>query len=114
MGALNLMYVLANEPPKFFVGLSSIIGVTGMAGNAWYGFSNESLDVITALQNKASDLRISAAVLNKLISRRNGKYFAIRPDAAHKHNYVNEDGNVFQDIWVPGISGVVNQGTQNQ
>ena len=46
MGALNLMSVLENNPPKLFVGLSSIIGVTGMAGNAWYGFSNESLDVI--------------------------------------------------------------------
>jgi acyl transferase domain-containing protein/acyl-CoA thioesterase FadM/NADP-dependent 3-hydroxy acid dehydrogenase YdfG/phosphopantetheinyl transferase len=46
MGALNLMYVLEDNPPKLFVGLSSIIGVTGMAGNAWYGFSNESLDVI--------------------------------------------------------------------
>jgi len=46
MGALNLMYVLENDPPKLFVGFSSIIGVTGMAGNAWYGFSNESLDVI--------------------------------------------------------------------
>jgi acyl-CoA thioesterase FadM/NADP-dependent 3-hydroxy acid dehydrogenase YdfG len=46
MGALNLLYVLENDPPKLFVGLSSIIGVTGMAGNAWYGFSNECLDVI--------------------------------------------------------------------
>ncbi len=46
MGALNLLYLLEDTPPKIFIGLSSIIGVTGMPGNAWYGFSNESLDVI--------------------------------------------------------------------
>ncbi|UCF94755.1 MAG: SDR family NAD(P)-dependent oxidoreductase, partial [Desulfobacterales bacterium] len=46
MGALNLLFVLEDIPPKIFVGLSSIIAVTGMPGNAWYGFSNESLDVI--------------------------------------------------------------------
>lgn len=46
MGALNLLNLLVDAPPKLFVGLSSIIGVTGMPGNAWYGFSNESLDLI--------------------------------------------------------------------
>ncbi len=46
MGALNLMAALDSEPPKLFVGLTSIIGVTGMRGNAWYGFSNEALDII--------------------------------------------------------------------
>jgi enediyne polyketide synthase len=46
MGALNLVFVLKDTPPKLFVGISSIIGVTGMPGNAWYGFSNEALDLI--------------------------------------------------------------------
>jgi enediyne polyketide synthase len=46
MGALNLVFALKETPPKLFVGISSIIGVTGMPGNAWYGFSNEALDLI--------------------------------------------------------------------
>ena len=46
MGALNLIFALKDAPPKLFVGISSIIGVTGMPGNAWYGFSNEALDLV--------------------------------------------------------------------
>lgn len=46
MGALNLMQALENKPIKLFIGLSSIIGVTGMPGNAWYAFSNETLDLL--------------------------------------------------------------------
>lgn len=45
LGAANLFAALADAPPKLFVALTSIIGVTGMPGNAWYGFSNESLDL---------------------------------------------------------------------
>jgi enediyne polyketide synthase len=44
LGALNLARALAERPPKLFVGFSSIIGVTGMPGNSWYGFANEALD----------------------------------------------------------------------
>ncbi len=46
MGALNLASLLSDAPPARFVGLTSIIGVCGMPGNAWYGFSNEALDLI--------------------------------------------------------------------
>ncbi len=46
MGALNLVKALKDASLKMFAGLSSIIGITGMPGNAWYGFSNETLDVI--------------------------------------------------------------------
>lgn len=46
LGAYNLLQVLASAPPKLFIAFSSIIGVTGMPGNAWYGFANESLDII--------------------------------------------------------------------
>lgn len=45
-GALNLCDALKDAPPKLFIGFSSIIGVTGMPGNAWYGFSNELLNLI--------------------------------------------------------------------
>jgi NAD(P)-dependent dehydrogenase (short-subunit alcohol dehydrogenase family) len=45
-GAMNLCDVLKDAPPKLFVGFTSIIGVTGMPGNAWYAFSNEALDVV--------------------------------------------------------------------
>ncbi len=36
---------LQDTPPKLVAGMSSIIGITGMAGNAWYAFSNEALNV---------------------------------------------------------------------
>jgi len=45
-GVINLCNVLAIKPPKLFVGLSSIIGFTGMQRNGWYGFSNEAMDLI--------------------------------------------------------------------
>ncbi|MBM3891878.1 MAG: SDR family NAD(P)-dependent oxidoreductase, partial [Verrucomicrobia bacterium] len=43
-GVWNLCRALEAAPLKLFVGLSSIIGTTGMPGNAWYGFANETLD----------------------------------------------------------------------
>jgi len=43
VGLLNLCDALENAPPKLMVGMSSIIGITGMHGNAWYAFSNEAL-----------------------------------------------------------------------
>ena len=46
LGARNLCQALSATPPKLFVGLTSIIGVTGMPGNAWYAFSNEALDLM--------------------------------------------------------------------
>jgi len=48
LGALNLCRALRDAPLKLFFGFSSIIGVTGMAGNAWYGFSNEALNLVLA------------------------------------------------------------------
>ncbi|MBD2360419.1 SDR family NAD(P)-dependent oxidoreductase [Anabaena minutissima FACHB-250] len=53
LGAYHLLQALASAPPKLFVGFSSIIGVTGMPGNAWYAFANESLDIM--LRHFASD-----------------------------------------------------------
>ena len=46
LGAMNLMAALKDAPLKIFAAFSSIIGVTGMPGNAWYGFSNEALNLI--------------------------------------------------------------------
>lgn len=43
LGAYNLFQALASAPPRLFIAFTSIIGVTGMPGNAWYAFSNESL-----------------------------------------------------------------------
>jgi NADP-dependent 3-hydroxy acid dehydrogenase YdfG len=44
LGAAHLAAALEHAPPKLFMALSSIIGVTGMPGNAYYAFSNQSLD----------------------------------------------------------------------
>lgn len=47
-GLLNLCEILRSAPPKLFAGMSSIIGVTGMPGNAWYAFSNEAASACLA------------------------------------------------------------------
>lgn len=46
LGVINICEALKDRPPKLFVGFSSIIGVTGMMGNAWYGFSNEIMNLL--------------------------------------------------------------------
>ncbi len=53
IGAINICDSLKDDPIKLFAGFGSIIGVTGMAGNAWYGFSNEMLNLL--LQQFGSD-----------------------------------------------------------
>lgn len=45
-GLLNLCQEFENTPLKLFAGFSSVIGITGMQRNAWYGFANEALDLI--------------------------------------------------------------------
>ena len=46
LGIINLCEALEDNPPKMFVGFSSISAVLGLPGNTWYGFSNEALDLI--------------------------------------------------------------------
>ncbi|MCP4129671.1 MAG: SDR family NAD(P)-dependent oxidoreductase [bacterium] len=45
-GALNLCKIYSRSDLKLFAAFSSIIGVTGMPGNAWYAFSNEALNTV--------------------------------------------------------------------
>lgn len=44
LGAVHLLRGLCRRPPRILIGLSSVIGHTGMFGNAWYGLSNELLE----------------------------------------------------------------------
>jgi enediyne polyketide synthase len=44
LGGIHLFEALEHSPPKIFIALTSIIGVAGMPNNAWYAFSNQSLD----------------------------------------------------------------------
>lgn len=46
LGAENLLQQIAPAELRLFVVFSSIIGVTGMPGNTWYGFANEVLDLL--------------------------------------------------------------------
>lgn len=46
LGITNLFNATQAMPLKLVVGLSSIIGITGMPGNAWYAFSNETLNLL--------------------------------------------------------------------
>jgi len=48
VGAANLMELLKDAPPRLFIALTSIIGVTGMTGNGWYAFANESVERMLA------------------------------------------------------------------
>ncbi|BBO69236.1 hypothetical protein DSCA_31660 [Desulfosarcina alkanivorans] len=45
LGLLHLLDALQAKPPKLILGMGSIIGITGMPGNGWYGFSNETMDI---------------------------------------------------------------------
>ncbi len=44
-GAVNVCKALYKEPPKLIVGITSIIGLTGMEGSGWYGLANEVLNL---------------------------------------------------------------------
>jgi len=46
LAGINLCRAFEQQPPKLFAALTSVIGVTGMNGNAWYGFANEALDAV--------------------------------------------------------------------
>lgn len=46
VGMRHLLSAVREDELKLIVGLTSVIGVVGMPGNAWYGFANESLDLI--------------------------------------------------------------------
>ncbi|MGC0366321.1 enediyne polyketide synthase [Rhodococcus sp. 27YEA15] len=48
LGAINFVEALGDHDLALFVGISSIIGFTGMPGNAWYAYGNELLDELTA------------------------------------------------------------------
>jgi enediyne polyketide synthase len=60
VGAINICNALRDNPPKLFVGFGSVIGVTGMPGNAWYGFANETLNLL--LHQFAASNEITEAV----------------------------------------------------
>ncbi len=53
LGMLHLLDALHAQPLKLILGMGSIIGITGMPGNGWYGFSNEVMDL--ALRGFAAD-----------------------------------------------------------
>jgi len=45
MGAINICQALESHPPKLIVGITSIIGLTGMESSGWYGLANEILNL---------------------------------------------------------------------
>jgi NAD(P)-dependent dehydrogenase (short-subunit alcohol dehydrogenase family)/acyl-CoA thioesterase FadM/acyl carrier protein len=60
LGLLHILDILAARPPKLIVGIGSIIGISGMPGNGWYGFSNEAMDI--ALRGFTADHPRTAVV----------------------------------------------------
>jgi len=65
MGAVNICRELQENQLKLIVGLTSVIGVTGMEGSGWYGLANEILDLFLS-QFKAQHK--STAVLSMAYS----------------------------------------------
>ncbi|MCB0379089.1 MAG: SDR family NAD(P)-dependent oxidoreductase [Bdellovibrionales bacterium] len=58
MGMINLLEMIDGDSLKLLVGFTSIIGVMGVPGNAWYGFANHSLrQIITDFGKKHSHLQ---------------------------------------------------------
>ncbi len=53
-GITHLLDRLEPQRLKLVAGFSSIIGVTGMPGNAWYGFANETLANLLAAYGQAN------------------------------------------------------------
>jgi len=53
LGAKHVLAALADKPPRLFCAFTSIIGVSGMVGNAWYAFANETLDLELAAFQEA-------------------------------------------------------------
>ncbi len=61
LGFQNLLLAIPTEQLSLVVGISSIIGTTGMPGNAWYAFSNEALDQeLEALSKKNPNIKIKS------------------------------------------------------
>ncbi|MFO1428675.1 MAG: SDR family NAD(P)-dependent oxidoreductase [Candidatus Competibacteraceae bacterium] len=54
LGIAHLLACLDAQQLKVVVGFGSIIGVTGMQGNAWYGFANETLANVLARHRRAN------------------------------------------------------------
>jgi enediyne polyketide synthase len=57
-GAIHILEELKDNHLKYFVALTSIIGVTGMPGNSWYAFSNETLDLFLRSQGARNGFRV--------------------------------------------------------
>ncbi len=57
-GAMNLCEALKEKHLKYFVALTSIIGITGMPGNSWYAFSNENLDLYLRATGKKRHFKV--------------------------------------------------------
>ena len=58
MGAVNICNALKDHPPKLIVGITSIIGLTGMEGSGWYGLSNEILNLYLQDNHSPAKARI--------------------------------------------------------
>lgn len=113
MGGRDCCVELGRTMVKRHLSLNSILGLgapTLKPGKEFYSSKeisetfSQSLDVLTALQNKSEDLGISTSIINTLISHRNGNYFLIKPDPGYRHNFLNAEGEVFQNIWLPGFN----------
>ena len=58
LGAMNVYDALKDNPLKYFIALTSIIGISGMPGNSWYAFSNETLDLFLREIGKRHDFKV--------------------------------------------------------
>lgn len=65
---------------------------------------NEALDVLTDLQIRATKLMVSDVLINTILLHNGGDHYLIEPDSNFRHNYVDEAGKVYQEIWQPDFN----------
>ena len=99
LGMLHLLDALEATPPKLIVGMGSIIGITGMPGNGWYGFSNEVMDI--ALRGFTADhpeTGMAVCGLQHLARRRDGGPHGQCGPAARQGDRCNSYGRGRQPV----------------
>ena len=119
MGAVNVCNALKDHLPKLIVGITSIIGITGMEGSGWYGLANETLNlylqrvstketsVVTIAYSVWDEVGMGAKLgsVNKLAEKGIGA-IPVKEGIKHFRQLVEADPGVGQVIVAARVAGL--------